>query len=147
MLIKKSLLILSLSLPLFVSASEDKNQIWLNDLNCSDYTDSQSCEKLWKNLTKIEFSDYEKLTFDNQLKKITFLINKEKEKVARQRYERLFSIFKKKLEKKDEMNLALKDKINNLNTSDLNSNKEIIWDILLNYAKSPEYTPNPKYKL
>lgn len=147
MLIKKSLLILTLSLPLFVSASEDKNQIWLNDLKCSDYTDAKSCDKLWKSLTEVEFSDYEKLTFDNQLKKITFLINKDKEKVARQRYERLFSIFKKKLEKKDEMNLALKDKINNLNLSDLNSNKEIIWSILLNYAKSPEYTPNPKYKL
>lgn len=113
--------------------AEDKKTTWINDLSCEKYTSYENCKKISKFPTSVDLTSYEKMTFDNQLKKITHLLHKGKEDIAASRYEMLFS--------------ALEDTLKPSGRIILNENKESFWIILVNYSKSEDYTPNPKYKM
>lgn len=106
---------------------------WLNDLECSSFIEQTECEKIYNATKNTDLSDYSKLTFDNQLKKITFLLNKKKDKIAAKKYDYFIKSLNQKLDEEQ------KKKIN--------EQKDNIWTLLKNYSISEDYTPNPKYKI
>lgn len=116
-----------------ISFGTNAKEIWLNDLDCSSYGSKSECVELGSVLKEIELSSFEQMTFDNQLKKITHLMHKDKIKVAEKRYDYFLNL--------------LRESVSNKTMKEIENNKETIWNILLNYSKSPEYTSNPKYKV
>ena len=84
-------------------------------------------------MNETELSSFEQMTFDNQLKKITHLMHKDKIKIAEKRYDYFLNL--------------LRESVPNKTMKKIEEKKETIWNILLNYSKSTEYTPNPKYKV
>lgn len=116
-----------------ISFGANAKEIWLNDLDCSSYGGKSECIKLENVLKEIELSNFEQMTFDNQLKKITHLMHKDKIKIAEKRYNYFLDL--------------LRESVPNKTMKEIEESKETIWNILLNYSKSPEYTSNPKYKV
>lgn len=110
-----------------------KENIWLNDLNCTSFIEDSACKEIHSSIYDIELSKYHKLTFDNQLKKITFLMKKDRLDIASKKYDYFFSM--------------LKDNISTDKMEELELNKSNIYNLLLNYSKSSSYVQNPKYKL
>jgi len=116
-----------------ISFSANAKEIWLNDLDCSSYGKKSECIELGSILNETELSSFEQMTFDNQLKKITHLMHKDKIKIAEKRYDYFLNL--------------LRESVPNKTMKKIEEKKETIWNILLNYSKSTEYTPNPKYKV
>ena len=116
-----------------MSFGVNAKELWLNDLDCSTYGRKSECIELGVALKEIELSSFEQMTFDNQLKKITHLMHKDKIKVAEKRYDYFFNL--------------LRESVSDKTIKKIEDKKEIIWNILLNYSKSNEYTSNPKYKV
>lgn len=108
-------------------------ETWLNDLNCLNYIEKEKCESIYKIGNNLNLSNYHKATFDNQLKKITFLLNKDKEEMAEKKYEYFFKSINNIIKEEQKI--------------ELDKEKDNIWNLLKNYSKSNDYTPNPKYKL
>tara|TARA_Y100000588_G_scaffold210270_1_gene224314 strand:- start:138841 stop:139230 length:390 start_codon:yes stop_codon:yes gene_type:complete len=116
-----------------ISFGANAKEIWLNDLDCSSYGNKSECIELGSILNETELSSFEQMTFDNQLKKITHLMHKDKIKIAEKRYDYFLNL--------------LRESVPNKTMKKIEEKKETIWNILLNYSKSTEYTPNPKYKV
>lgn len=130
---KKTCFIVLLSIFSLYSTNVLSEEMWLNELDCKDYTKPENCIILNSTIDKLELSNYGRLTMDNQLKKITHLIRKDKIKIAEKRYDYLLELLKEQIKKEDFIKIE--------------NNKKIIWDILYNYSRSNDYEPNPKYKL
>lgn len=129
MKILKSTFILTLFTPILSLA----NTQYLNDLNCTNYIEESKCMEIYNIYQKENLSSYQLATFDNQLKKITFLLNKDKDDIAKKKYDYFFK--------------SIKEDVNERQKSILSAKKDDIWDLIVNYSKSEDYTPNPKYKL
>lgn len=130
---KKTNFIVLLSIFSLYSTNVFSEEIWLNELDCKDYTKTENCIILNSTIKDLELSNYGRLTMDNQLKKITHLMRKDKIKIAEKRYDYLLELLKEQIKKEDFIKIE--------------NNKKIIWDILYNYSKSNDYQSNPKYKL
>lgn len=129
MKILKSMFILTLFTPILSLA----NTQYLNDLNCTNYIEESKCMDIYNIYQKENLSSYQLATFDNQLKKITFLLNKDKDDIAKKKYDYFFK--------------SIKEEVNERQKSILSAKKDDIWDLIVHYSKSEDYTPNPKYKL
>ena len=103
----------------------------LNDLDCSNYIEASECNDIYSYFKKQKIDKYHLVTFDNQLKKITYLLNKDKDKIAEKKFNYFFEILEEEVDDKTE----------------LNNNKDTLWALLKGYSKSDEYTSNPKYNL
>ncbi len=130
---KKTNFIVLLSIFSLYSTNVFSEEIWLNELDCKDYAKTENCITLNNTIKDLELSNYGRLTMDNQLKKITHLMRKNKIKIAEKRYDYLLELLKEQIKKEDFVKIE--------------NNKKIIWDILYNYSKSNDYQSNPKYKL
>lgn len=117
----------------YYDIKETPNKLWLNSLDCREFSSIDVCSNINKKIKKIKLTNYQRMTFDNQLKKISFLIRNDKEKVAVKRYD----YFLKSLYSSVDDNVK----------ADIEINKENIWDLIKNYSLSDKYQPNPKYKL
>lgn len=124
----KTLLLISL-----LSFNANAEKIWLNDLNCIEFSTEDVCKNLNESLSDLKLNSFEAMTFDNQLKKITHLLRKDKKEIAKKRYE----IF---------LNSAY-ETLNKNNAVFLMEYESDIWNILEKYSKSDYYTPNPNYKI
>lgn len=107
---------------------------FVNDLNCENYITEDQCNNITNILNDKKISNYGKLTFENQLKKITSMIYRKKEKIAMAKYEYFFEILE------DELTLDKSEK------TKFSSMKDDVWTLLLNYSKSEDYNSNIEYK-
>lgn len=103
----------------------------LNDLDCSNYIEASECNNIYSYFKDQKIDKYHLVTFDNQLKKITYLLNKNKDKIAEKKFNYFFEILEEEVNDKTE----------------LYKNKDNLWALLNSYSKSNEYTSNPKYNL
>lgn len=108
-------------------------ELWLNSLDCREFSTAEVCNDINEKIKHLELSNYQKMTFDNQLKKISFLIRNDKEKIAIKRYD----YFLKSLYSSVDDNIS----------ADIKDNRENIWELIKNYSLSDKYQANPKYKL
>lgn len=122
------------NLPTTYTVNKRTNQeTWLNDLNCNEFTSEKTCQEMEIALKDLKLNNYEKMTFDNQLKKIAILIRKDKEKIAIKRYDYFLKSFSSVLD--DDSWAKVKE------------NKSGIWDLIKNYSLSDQYQADPKYKI
>lgn len=128
---KKILNILVIVL-LFSSTMSYSSDRFVNDLNCEDYIDMGECKKLYELFKNEKIDNYHMATFDNQLKKISSLLKRNKDKIARKKYNYFFEI--------------LEDEVDEDKKEELYKSKEKMWDLIFNYSKSDDYINNPKYK-
>lgn len=126
----KTLLLIPL---LSLSFNVHAEKMFLNDLDCMEFSTQDVCVELNKSLNEIELSSFEAMTFDNQLKKITHLLRKDKEKIAKKRYKIFLD--------------SAYDTLNKENATFLMQYESDIWSILKKYSESEHYTANPHYKL
>lgn len=119
-------------LTLMLTTASANADVWLNDLDCTKYAEKESCVDMRVALKELDLSKYTSLTFDNQLKKITYLLNRDKDEIAAKRFKNLFTLFEENLE--GEKKKAIKE------------NKDNIWNLIVNYSKSEDYTSDVKYK-
>lgn len=106
---------------------------FLNDLSCEKYIDKEDCASLYVFFKDRKIDNYYLITFDNQLRKITYLLHDGRDDIARKKYNYFFEVLEDTIEKDDQ--------------SELKNYKEKVWVLISNYSKSDDYTSNPNYKL
>ena len=126
--------ILTLSILFFATTNANANgSDMLNNLNCENYISRTECINLNDQFEKMNFPKFEKMMIDNQLRKITYLLNENRDFIAKKKYDYLFELLQESNTQKD--------------FSIINKNKKTIFNLINNYAKSNEYTKDFKYNL
>lgn len=132
MLITASVFMLGANISNATTIKKENKEVLINELKCEDYLSKKECITLNSNLKSVNLNNFEFVMLDNQLRKIMLLLNKDKENIAKKKYNYLFELLKE-----------------NLNADDYNKvfeNKNELFKLIKKYSKSKDYNPNFKYK-